>query len=70
MLSIERIKELVDKNISDEEAKEIRDGLYDLAKIIFEKWRYEKNQKKKTELTSLNKTEKFLYNQGDGPSEN
>ncbi len=43
MLSIERIKELLnDPAISDSNAKEIRDGLYMLAEIIFEKWQEDK----------------------------
>jgi hypothetical protein len=43
MLSIERIKELMEKpDMSDKKASEIRDGLYDLAKIIFDKWRMDK----------------------------
>lgn len=39
MLSLERVKELVnDPTLSDEEIKEIRDGLRLLAELIFEKW--------------------------------
>jgi len=38
MLSIERTKELLnDPTLSDKEAEEIRDGLRDLAEIIYEK---------------------------------
>ena len=37
MLSIEKIKKLLGRqDVSDEEAKEIRDGFYNLAEIIFE----------------------------------
>jgi len=40
MLSLERVKELLnDPALSDEEIKEIRDGLRLLAELIFEKWR-------------------------------
>ena len=39
MLTLEQIKKtLDDPSISDEEALEIRDQLYYLAEIIFEKW--------------------------------
>mgnify|MGYP000909547251 CR=1 FL=1 len=39
MLTLEQIKKtLNDPSISDEEALEIRDQLYYLAEIIFEKW--------------------------------
>ena len=43
MLSVEKTKELIDdKNISDEEAKKIRDDIYELAEIIFEKYQADK----------------------------
>ena len=46
MLSIEKTKELLgDKNMSDEEATEIRDGFHHLAEIIYEKWEQEKKMK-------------------------
>lgn len=46
MLSIERIKELLeDPNISDEEAREIRDGFHMLAEIIFDHWQEERRKK-------------------------
>lgn len=39
MLSIERVKELVnDPTLADKEIEEIRDGLRLLAELIFEKW--------------------------------
>jgi hypothetical protein len=46
MLSIERVKELIEEPITDEEAQIIRDGLYDLAKVIFEKWRLDNKSEK------------------------
>ena len=43
MLTLEQIKKtLKDSSISDEEALEIRDQLYYLAEIIFEKWQADK----------------------------
>ncbi len=43
MLSIERVKELVnDPSLTDEEIKEIRDEFYLLAEIIFEQWKTER----------------------------
>jgi len=40
MLSISRVKDLLNnKQISDKEAQEIRDLLYDLADIAIENWR-------------------------------
>ena len=48
MLSIQKVKELLgDKDMSDEEAGEIRDGFYNLAEIIFEKWQVDKKEKKR-----------------------
>ncbi len=39
MLSIERVKELVkNRNLTDQEAEQIRDEFYALAEIIFQKW--------------------------------
>ena len=53
MLNLEQVKKLLkDPSISDEEALEIRDQMYSLAEIIFEKWQIdrkkerEKNSKK------------------------
>lgn len=46
MLSIEEIrKSLDDKSLSDKEVEEIRDGLYGLAEVIFDKWTQEKRKK-------------------------
>ncbi len=46
MLSIEEMKKsLNDKSLSDKEVEEIRDGLYGLAEVIFEKWMQEKKKK-------------------------
>lgn len=43
MLSIERVKELVnDPSLTDEEIKEIRGEFYLLAEIIFEQWKTER----------------------------
>ncbi len=43
MLSLERTKELLsDPSLTDEEIREIRDGFYLLAQIIFEKWKEDK----------------------------
>lgn len=43
MLTLEQIKKtLNDPSISDEEALEIRDQLYALAEIIYEKWQVDK----------------------------
>ena len=43
MLSVEKVKELLnDDTISDEEAREIRDGLRDLAEIAYEKYHKDK----------------------------
>jgi len=47
MLSIERTKELLnDPTLSDKEAEEIRDGLRDLAEIIYEKWQEDRKKLK------------------------
>lgn len=47
MLSIERIKKLLDDpSISDKEVEEIRDSFRMLAEIVFEKWQQDKNIKK------------------------
>jgi len=62
MLSIERVKELLKgQNISDEEAKEIRDGFRNLAEIIFEQWQEERSSGKGHSEVPLNKSKKFLY---------
>ncbi len=46
MLSVEKVKELLnDDSISDEEAEAIRDGFRDLVEIIFEKYQQDKNSK-------------------------
>ena len=47
MLSIEEMRKYLegdDKNLPDEKVEEIRDGLYGLAEIIFEKWMQERRQ--------------------------
>ena len=46
MLSIDRVKEILnDPEISDEEAKRIRDGFRDLVMdVIFEQWVDERNK--------------------------
>ena len=51
MLSLERTKELLnDPSLTDEEIREIRDGFYQLARIIFEKWKEDKKAGKLNEL--------------------
>jgi signal-transduction protein with cAMP-binding, CBS, and nucleotidyltransferase domain len=63
MLSIDRVKELLkDSNISDEEAKEIRDSFRSLAEIIFEQWR----RKRKKECKSGKHLHKFDNSCYDG----
>ena len=47
MISEERMKKILnDESLSDQEVKQIRDGLYNLAEIIFEKWQGERKNKK------------------------
>ena len=60
MLSIERVKEILKhRNLSDKEAEEIRDGFYELAKILLKQWQEESRTAGK-----LNKSENIRY---DGP---
>jgi hypothetical protein len=71
MLSIERVKELLKgQNISDEEAKEIRDGFRDLVEIIFEKWMVDTDRSERPDSTPLNKTKDFLYDGDADPPKN
>jgi signal-transduction protein with cAMP-binding, CBS, and nucleotidyltransferase domain len=50
MLSVERVKELVnDPKLSDKEIEEIRDGFYQLAELMFEQWQAERIKAKKAE---------------------
>lgn len=71
MLSIERVKELLkDQNISDEEAKEIREGFRDLVEIIFEKWMVDTGRSKRPDSAPLNKTGDFLYDGDADPPKN
>lgn len=50
MLSIERVKELInDPNMSDKEIEEIRNGFYMLSEVIFEQWQAERTKAKKAE---------------------
>lgn len=50
MLSIEKSKELLnDDSLSDEEVEKIRDDMYELAEIIFEKWKIDKKIGRKTD---------------------
>ncbi len=50
MLSIERVKELInDPSLSDKEIEEIRDGFYQLSEIMFEQWQAERIKAKKAE---------------------
>ncbi len=47
MLSIERVKELInDPNMSDKEIEEIRNGFYMLSEVIFEQWQAERAKAK------------------------
>ena len=47
MLSIERVKELInDQNMSDKEIEEIRNGFYMLSEVIFEQWQAERTKTK------------------------
>ena len=47
MLSIERVKELInDPNLSDKEITEIRDGFRMLSEVIFEQWQAERTKAK------------------------
>ncbi len=51
MLSIERVKELInDPSLSDKEIEEIRDGFYQLSEVIFEQWQAERIKAKKAEI--------------------
>lgn len=50
MLSIEQTRKILGKKakgLTDEQLTEIRDGFYNLANIIFDKWLDERNKKKK-----------------------
>ena len=50
MLSIERVKELInDPRLSDKEIEEIRDGFYNLSELIFEQWNEERKKAKSGE---------------------
>ena len=50
MLSVERIKELInDPTITDKDAEEIRDSFRTLAEIIFKQWQFEKAKNRKPE---------------------
>jgi hypothetical protein len=42
MLSIERTKEMIDPNMSDQDAADIRDACRALAEVIFEQWQFER----------------------------
>lgn len=43
MLTLEQMKKLLDDpSLSDDQVLEIRDGLYALAEIIYEKWQEDK----------------------------
>lgn len=48
MLTLEQVRKLInDPTITDDEALEIRDALYQLAEIIFEKWQLDIAKEKK-----------------------
>jgi len=58
MLSIERVKELInDPSLSDKEIEEIRDGFYQLSEIMFEQWQAERIKAKKAETENKPVTE-------------
>jgi len=45
MLSVKKVKELLkDKNTTEKEAEEVRDGCRNLAEVIFEHYQNEKNK--------------------------
>ena len=47
MISVEEMKTILnDKSLSDEEVREIRDGLRALAEVVFEKWQQDIRQKR------------------------
>ena len=49
MLTLEQMKKLLDDpSLSDSEVLEIRDGLYALAEIIYEKWQEDRKAGKLT----------------------
>ncbi len=59
MLSIERVKELInDPSLSDKEIEEIRDGFYQLSEIMFEQWMEERKKAKVTEKEKVIDEEK------------
>jgi len=59
MLSIERVKEILKhRKLSDKEAEEIRDGFYELAKILLKQWQDESRTSGK-----LNKSENIRYDE-------
>ncbi|OGI74914.1 hypothetical protein A3D36_01290 [Candidatus Nomurabacteria bacterium RIFCSPHIGHO2_02_FULL_36_29] len=58
MLSVERVKELVnDPKLSDKEIEEIRDGFFMLAEVIFEQWQAERIKAKKEKEAKDNQNE-------------
>jgi hypothetical protein len=58
MLSVERVKELVnDPKLSDKQIEEIRDGFFMLAEVIFEQWHAERIKAKKEKEVKDNQNE-------------
>ena len=58
MLTLEQIKEsLNDPTLSDEGVLEIRDQLYSLAEIIYEKWEIDRAKEKKRRLEEKTQSE-------------
>ncbi len=56
MLSVERVKKILnDPELSDKEIEEIRDGFRNLAEVIFEKWKEERQAEKKNRLAAQSK---------------
>jgi len=59
MLSIERVKELInDPSLSDKEIEEIRYGFYQLSEIMFEQWMEERKKAKVSEKEKVIDEEK------------
>ena len=59
MLSIERVKELInDPKLSDKEIEEIRDGFHQLSEVIFEQWNEERKKAKSAQKENMPSDEK------------
>ena len=59
MLSIERVKELInDPSLSDKEIEEIRDGFYQLSELMFEQWQSERIKAKAEQKENVQSKDK------------